>query len=211
MKSLLLFFFFIYAFFAFSQIDVKKVESLCFEFHNQERSKVSAPIREYSKTCENSANLQTSYLLKNFIEGQSLHDQLVNTNGKIYKKQEDRYDLFNKDSVKYPDNQKKTSLYRYDGEIALSVRNLEMKLDSNTNEELAKNIISWFKQSRGHNFTMLYKSGVNYIYRGAFSVKVNIKSTDNGYVTFDLYCVAVFDCSINLDLYDYKNKKWVQN
>ena len=210
MKSLLFFFFFIYAFFAFSQIDVKKVESLCFEFHNQERTKLSKPNREYSKTCENSANLQTSYLLKNFIEGQSLHDQLVKTNEKIYKTQEDRYNLFNKDSVKYPDSQKKTSLYRYDGEIALSARNLEMKLDSNTNEELAKNIIDWFKQSRGHNFTMLFKSSGNYTYRGAFSVKVNIKNTNNGYVTFDLYCVAVFDCSISLDLYDYKNKKWVQ-
>jgi hypothetical protein len=45
--------------------------------------------------------------------------------------------------------------------------------------------------------------------KGAFSVKLNIKSTANGYVTFDLYCVAVFENSMSSDIYDYKNNKWV--
>ena len=211
MKLILFFFLFIYTFFAFSQIDVKKVETLCFEYHNVERVKNSLPERIYSKTCENSANLQTTYLLKNYVKGQSLHDQTIYTNGKIYKSEEDRYNLYNKDSVTYQNSKNKTNLFTYQGEIALSGKDIEMVLDSNINETLSKNIISWFMQSKGHRYCMLNESYYERSQRGFFSVKINVKSVTETRIIFDLYCVAVFDYSIAYHIYDYTNKKWVQN
>ena len=101
MNYLFFTFFFLLGFGVYSQIDTKKIESLCFDYHNVERKLVSATPREYSSTCQKAADLQTQYLVKNFKDGNSLHDQLVYTNGKIYKTEQDRYDLFNKDSVKF--------------------------------------------------------------------------------------------------------------
>ena len=211
MKNLIVIFFFLIGVNVFSQIDTKKIESLCFDYHNVERKSVSAILRGYSLTCQKSADLQTEYLVKNHKDGNGLHDQLVYTNGKIYKTEQDRYNLFNKDSVKYVGSNKKASLFYYDGEIALKISGVTLKVDSTNNNYLAKEIIKWFKYSRGHYHTMTLNPFYDDMVKGAFSVKLNIKSTANGYVTFDLYCVAVFENSMSSDIYDYKNKKWVNN
>jgi hypothetical protein len=107
MKSLIFTFFFLLGFGVYSQIDIKKIESLCFYYHNTERKNVSATPREYSSTCQKAADLQTQYLVKNYKDGGNLHNQFIYINGKIYKTEEDRYNLFNKDSVKFPDSNKK--------------------------------------------------------------------------------------------------------
>ncbi len=209
MKSLFFLFFFVFSFLTYSQIDVKKIESLCFDYHNLEREKVSATSRLYSSTCQKAADLQTDYLVKNYKDGNSLHDQLVYTNGKIYKNSEDRYNLFNKDSVKFTNSLKKTSLFNYEDEIALKISGVTLKIDSTNNEYLAKEIIKWFKYSKGHYFSMTYQSFDPKILNGAFSVKLKIYEQKDGYIKFDLFCVAVFEKSISKNIYDYENKKWV--
>ncbi len=210
MNYLFFTFFFLLGFGAYSQIDTKKIESLCFDYHNVERKLVSATPREYSSTCQKAADLQTQYLVKNFKDGNSLHDQLVYTNGKIYKTEQDRYDLFNKDSVKFSDSNKKTSLFDYHGEIALKISGVTLKVDSTNNDYLAKEIIKWFKHSRGHYYNLKYEPYDVNVERGSFSVKLKIYEQKDGYVKFDLYCVAVFETSMGKSLgYDYKLKKWV--
>lgn len=193
-----------------SQIDTKKIESLCFDYHNVERKLVSATPREYSSTCQKAADLQNDYLVKNFKDGNSLHDQLIYTNGKIYKTEEDRYNLFNKDSVKFSDSNKKTSLFNHYGEIALKISGVTLKIDSTNNEYLAKEIIKWFKHSRGHYHTLKYEPYDVNVERGSFSVKLKIDEQKDGFIKFDLYCVAVFETSMEKSLgFDYKLKKWV--
>lgn len=210
MKYLCFTLFILFLFNVKSQVDSKLIESLCFDYHNDERKLVSATPREYSNTCQKTADLQTDYLVKNFKDGNSLHDQLVYTNGKIYKTEEDRYNLFNKDSVKFPNSNKKTSLFYHFGEIALKISGVTLKVDSTNNEYLAKEIIKWFKYSRGHYYTLKYEPYDVNVERGAFSVKIKIHEQKDGYIKFDLYCVAVFETSMEKSIgYDYKLKKWV--
>lgn len=193
MKNLILILFLFLGLNNYSQINVDSIGIYMFEMHNQMREDLGISKRYMSKYCKQASKNHLDYLLKyGFADA---HNQTkVFVGNKILRTPNDRYNYYNRDSIKVVDLDyvKYVKPFSYDGEICTAQ---EMRIDvndKNVNKIIAKTLLQNFIDSKLHNFHLIRNDfSINEkIVRGYFSV--DYKMT-NGFYNF--HCVAVFDHS----------------
>ena len=192
MKSLIFTFFFLLGFGVYSQINVDSIGIYMFEIHNDMRVKNGTSKRYLSKYCKQASKIHLDYLLKyGFSEGH--YESKINVGNKVLNKPNDRYNYFNKDSVKYYDNDYVGYYkpYNYVGEVC-NYQTMSLDLNDKTiNKKIALYLIENYMVSKPHYnelFANYFSSRIN---RGYFSVGYKI---ENGKYVF--YSVGVFDRSL---------------
>jgi uncharacterized protein YkwD len=180
----------------FSQINVDSIGLYMFEMHNELRVKNGAEKRYMSKYCKQASKTHLDYLVKyGFSEGHS--ESKVIVGAKVLKNPIDRYNNFNKDSVKYVelDYVSYYKPYKYDGEIC-TYQGMDVDVNNkNINKIIAQTLLQNFINSSPHNYQLINNLFNTKIVRGYFSVNYKI---ENGVYIF--YSVAVFDRSFNYKL-----------
>ena len=191
MKSLIFTFFFLLGFCVHSQINVDSIGIYMFKMHNDMREKNGSAKRYMSKYCKQASKAHLDYLIKyGFSEGH--YETKINVGGKVLNRPEDRYNFYNKDSVKLVE-MGYVSYYKpydYNGEICnYQYMNIDSN-DKNINKVIAKILLESYVRSKNHNYLLINNIFDENIVRGFFSVGYKIES---GKYVF--YSVGVFDRS----------------
>ena len=161
--------------------------------HNELRVKNGAQKRYMSKYCKQASKTHLDYLVKyGFSEGHSQSKVIVGT--KVLKNPIDRYNYFNKDSVKYIDVDlvRYYKPYYYTSEIC-TYQTIKVDVNNkNINKVIAQTLLQNFINSKPHYYQLVTKTFDSQIIRGYFSVNYKI---ENGVYIF--YSVGVFDSSLS--------------
>jgi hypothetical protein len=186
------FFLFFIHFCSYSQknIDNSKIEKYCFELHNQLRD--STRHRTVNKDCKKASDYQVDYLFNNHLITHS-----NSTPG--YEKPVDRFEKFMSEKVTVKDRFNPKTIhthlkYEYDGEIATWSKGYEFLNDSLLEFNIAKHIITNFKNSKSHFQRMIQTSCCDFKQNGYFSTRVRILrcNEDTKMIRLEIYCVAIF-------------------
>jgi len=176
----------------FSQINVDSIGLYMFEMHNELRVNNGTEKRYMSKYCKQASKTHLDYLVKyGFSEGHKQSKVIAGT--KVLKNPIDRYNYFNKDSVKYVelDYVSYYKPYNYRSEIC-TYQTIDVDINNkNINKVIAQTLLQNFINSSPHYYQLVTKTFDNQIIRGYFSV--NYKMENNKYV---FYSVGVFDSSL---------------
>jgi hypothetical protein len=164
-----------------------------FEMHNELRVQNGSAQRYMSKYCKQASKAHLDYLIKyGFSEGH--YETKINIGGKVLKKPKDRYNFYNKDSVKLVEmgyvSYYKT--YNYRSEIC-NYQTMSIDVNNkNINRIVAKILLESYVISNAHNYQLINNIFDEQIVRGFFSVNYKI---ENGMYVF--YSVGVFDSSLS--------------
>lgn len=193
MKNLLVVLFFLLSSTICSQINVDSIGIYMFEMHNDMRVKNGSAKRYMSKYCKQASKTHLDYLIKyGFSEGH--YETKINVGGKVLNKPKDRYNYYNKDSVKlvemgYVSYYKP---YNYRSEIC-NYQTMDIDANNkNINRDIAKILLESYVVSNSHNYQLINNTFDSHIVRGFFSVNYKI---ENGMYVF--YSVGVFDTSLS--------------
>ena len=193
MKNLFLSFFFLLGFCVHSQINVDSIGIYMFEMHNDMREKNGSAKRYMSKYCKQASKAHLDYLIKyGFSEGH--YETKINVGGKVLNRPKDRYNFYNKDSVKlvemgYVSYYKP---YNYKSEICnYQYMNIDSN-DKNINKVIAKILLESYVISKNHNYQLINNTFDENIVRGFFSVGYKIENS-----MYVFYSVGVFDTSLS--------------
>jgi hypothetical protein len=177
----------------FSQINVDSIGLYMFEMHNELRVENGAEKRYMSKYCKQASKTHLDYLVKyGFSEGHLQSKVIVGT--KVLKNPIDRYNYFNKDSVKYIDVDfvRYYKPYNYSSEIC-TYQGMDVDVNNkNINKVIAQTLLQNFINSKPHNYQLVNNRFNKKVVRGYFSVNYKI---ENGVYIF--YSVGVFDSSLS--------------
>jgi hypothetical protein len=192
MKNLLFVLFFLLGFGVYSQINVDSISFYMFEIHNDMRSQSGSAKRYLSNYCKQASKTHLDYLLKyGFSEGH--YETKINVGNKILNKPIDRYNYFNRDSVKYNDIDYVGYYkpYKYTSEIC-NYQTITLDLnDKSLNRKIALELIENYMVSKLHYNALFTSNFDEQINRCYFSVNYKI---ENGKYVF--YSVGVFDRSL---------------
>jgi hypothetical protein len=196
---------------SYSQINNDSVSFYIFEMMNNERERLGIPKRYLSSYCKKASEVHTSYIKKySIFEGH--YESKVIIGKKVLEEPIDRYNYFNKDSIKVCVNDYSyyKRIFEYESEVAqwkafigLSMPDLTRK---DINKFFAKIVFDNFMKSEHHKRRLLETLN-NLITRGYFIFDYRLNSNDN----LEIFCVGVFDITTqNLDYHksvyksDYK-------
>lgn len=192
MKNLLVVLFFLLGFGVYSQINVDSIGIYMFEILNDMRVKNGSDKRYLSNYCKQASKIHLNYIVKyGFSEGH--YETKINVGNKVLNKPIDRYNYFNRDSVKYYDNDYVGYYkpYKYTSEIC-NYQTMSLDLnDKSINRKIALELLENYMVSKLHYnalFTVNFDEQIN---RCFFSVDYKIES---GKYVF--YSVGVFDRSL---------------
>lgn len=192
MKNLILSLFLLLSPTLFSQINVDSIGIYMFEMHNDMRVKNGSAKRYMSKYCKQASKSHLDYLLKyGFSEGH--YETKINVGNKILNKPIDRYNYFNRDSVKYNDIDYVGYYkpYKYTSEIC-NYQTITLDLnDKDINKKIALELIENYMVSKLHYNALFTSNFDEQINRCYFSVNYKI---ENGKYVF--YSVGIFDRSL---------------
>jgi len=185
--------------FAQTKIDNTKIENLCFELHNKHRPLSNQ--RVTSKDCKKASDYQADYLFKNNL---ITHD---NPNYG-YQRPSERYCKFNTDSIKIKSLESKRGWVKfpktsYVSEIATMSSGFIYKKDSLLEQNIAKQIIQNFVESKGHYYIIKCISYETVREFGYFSVRTKILEETNDTVKVYFLCVGMFGSE------RYRNPEWI--
>lgn len=156
------------------------------------REKNGSAKRYMSKYCKQASKVHLDYLLMyGFSEGH--YETKINVGSKILNKPIDRYNYFNRDSVKYNDIDYVGYVkpYKYSSEIC-NYQTITLDLnDKSLNRKIALELIENYMVSKLHYNALFTSNFDEQINRCYFSVNYKI---ENGKYVF--YSVGVFDRSL---------------
>lgn len=193
MKSTLFLFLFL-SFFGLSQslIDTKVIESNLWSLNTKTRINLGYPTRQLCDVSKKASDMQVDYLKQN---GLVSHESNIKVKNKTLTSPLERFDYFNKDSVKCKNCSGKIAPKSYGGEV-VSYRTNYYTKDTNINAKIASDIYTGFCNSKGHNHVLNKPHfNDNFNLGGNFSVRVVILSEDENTYHLAIYCVGVF-CDI---------------
>jgi hypothetical protein len=171
MKILVSIIFFL-SFFGFTQslIDVKSIESNLWDLNTKKRISLGYDVRQLCDVSKKASDMQVDYLKQN---GLVSHESNIKVKNKVLTDATQRFDYFNKDSVKTKNSS---------GKIAP--------------KSFAAEVVSYRTNYKRHNYILnepLYNNNFNK--GGNFSVRVVVLSEDENTYHLAIYCVGVF-CDI---------------
>jgi len=193
MKILVSIIFFL-SFFGFTQslIDVKSIESNLWDLNTKKRISLGYDVRQLCDVSKKASDMQVDYLKQN---GLVSHESNIKVKNKVLTDATQRFDYFNKDSVKTKNSSGKIAPKSFAAEV-VSYRTNYYAKDTNINFKIAQDIYDGFSNSKRHNYILnepLYNNNFNK--GGNFSVRVVVLSEDENTYHLAIYCVGVF-CDI---------------
>ncbi len=201
MKNLIVILFFLIRMNVFSQINIDSIAFYMYVMHNDERTKNGVSKRYLSSNCKNAAEIHLNYLMKYGFGLRHSEDKVI-YGKKVLPEPEDRYNLFNKDSVlaRYADDYYvKKSAWVYNAEIATRQQINFNQNEVVSNKVVAERLMQNFKNSKAH-YGSIIQNYSEYLSRGNFIVNYTTV-IENGLVQHTFYCVAIFEAG-----YFLKNK-----
>jgi hypothetical protein len=191
MKFILFLFLSTLTFFVSSQnfIDTKVIESNLWSLNTKTRINLGYPTRQLCDVSKKASDMQVDYLKQN---GLVSHESNIKVKNKTLTIPSERFDYYNKDSVKCKNCSGKIAPKSYGGEV-VSYRTNYYAIDTNINKKIASDIYIGFCNSKGHNY-VLNKPHFNNNFNlgGNFSVRVIILSEEENTYHLAIYCVGVF-------------------
>ncbi len=155
-------------------------------------SVIPLAIEQLIKDCKKASDYQVDYLFNNHLFTHS-----NSTPG--YEKPVDRFEKFMSEKVTVKDRFNPKTIhthlkYEYDGEIATWSKGYEFLNDSLLEFNIAKHIITNFKNSKSHFQRMIQTSCCDFKQNGYFSTRVRILrcNEDTKMIRLEIYCVAIF-------------------
>lgn len=194
MKTTSLFFFLFLTFFGFSQslIDVKSIESNLWNLNTKKRISLGYDVRQLCDVSKKASDMQVDYLKQN---GLVSHESNIRVKNKVLTEASQRFDYFNKDSVKTKNSSGKIAPKSFAAEV-VSYRTNYYTKDTNINLKIAQDIYNGFSNSKRHNYILNEPQYAdNFNKGGNFSVRVVVLSEDENTYHLAIYCVGVF-CDI---------------
>ena len=194
MKFILFLFLSTLTFFVSSQnfIDTKAIESNLWSLNTNTRINLGFPTRQNCDVSKKASDMQVYYLKQN---GLVSHESNIKVKNKTLTIPSERFDYYNKDSVKCKNCSGKIAPKSYGGEV-VSYRTNYYTIDTNINEKIASDIYIGFCNSKGHNYVLNKPHfNDNFNLGGNFSVRVIILSEKENTYHLAIYCVGVF-CDI---------------
>jgi hypothetical protein len=193
MKILVSIIFFL-SFFGFTQslIDVKSIESNLWDLNTKKRISLGYDVRQLCDVSKKASDMQVDYLKQN---GLVSHESNIKVKNKVLTDATQRFDYFNKDSVKTKNSSGKIAPKSFAAEV-VSYRTNYYAKDTNINFKIAQDIYNGFSNSKRHNYILnepLYNNNFNK--GGNFSVRVVVLREDENTYHLEIYCVGVF-CDI---------------
>lgn len=169
-------------------IDTKSIELKILDLNSKHRVSKGESERTYSEVCKKAADLQLDYLVKNSLIS---HSSNITLKGKKLLEPYQRFDYFNKDSIKPANSSGKIPLNWYVGEV-IGFMIEDYVNDSTINNKIATNIYNGFCNSKMHNYII---NAHNYFAErkttGYFSVKVRVLEQTTETLNLEIYCVGV--------------------
>ena len=194
MKTASLFSFLFLTFFGFSQslIDVKSIESNLWNINTKKRISLGYDVRQLCDVSKKASDMQVDYLKQN---GLVSHESNIRVKNKVLTEASQRFDYFNKDSVKTKNSSGKIAPKSFAAEV-VSYRTNYYTKDTNINLKIAQDIYNGFSNSKRHNYILNEPQYAdNFNKGGNFSVRVVVLSEDENTYHLAIYCVGVF-CDI---------------
>ena len=194
MKTTYLFLFLFLTFFGFSQslIDVKSIESNLWNLNTKKRISLGYDVRQLCDVSKKASDMQVDYLKQN---GLVSHESNIRVKNKVLTEASQRFDYFNKDSVKTKNSSGKIAPKSFAAEV-VSYRTNYYTKDTNINLKIAQDIYNGFSNSKRHNYILNEPQYAdNFNKGGNFSVRVVVLSEDENTYHLAIYCVGVF-CDI---------------
>jgi hypothetical protein len=194
MKTTSLFFFLFLTFFGLSQtlIDTKVIESNLWNLNTKKRISLGYDVRQLCDVSKKASDMQVDYLKQN---GLVSHESNIRVKNKVLTEASQRFDYFNKDSVKTKNSSGKIAPKSFAAEV-VSYRTNYYTKDTNINLKIAQDIYNGFSNSKRHNYILNEPQYAdNFNKGGNFSVRVVVLSEDENTYHLAIYCVGVF-CDI---------------
>jgi len=192
MKNLIVFFFFFLIgenVFSQSLVDVKRIESNLWDLNTKTRISLGYDVRQLCDVSKKASDMQVDYLKQNQLVS---HESYIKVKNKVLTEAIQRFDYFNKDSVRPKNSSGKIAPKSFAAEV-VSYRTNYYTKDTNINLKIAQDIYNGFSNSKMHNYILNEPQYAdNFNKGGNFSVRVVVLSEDENTYHLAIYCVGVF-------------------
>jgi len=191
MKNLIVIFFFLIGVNVFSQslVDIKRIESNLWDLNTKTRISLGYDARQLCDVSKKASDIQVDYLKQNQLVS---HESHIKVKNKVLTEAIQRFDYFNKDSVRPKNSSGNISVKYFRGEV-VSYRTNYYTKDTNINLKIASDIYKGFCNSKGHNYILNSDIKIKNLSSGGnFSVRVVVLSENENNYYLAIYCVGVF-------------------